>query len=372
LSAPIAQGNLVRRDAAQAQAQLAAGTTDVANNEYCELVETRPPTPTILREDNLGANMYPLDAVYGSRAYRAFYRDNAFRRNLKRTLQSSKQVATGKPLSAKSYTELVEIVSFLSIMNKRTSLYFRGQTQDWPLRPATFRPVWTSLSGTRHSIPDGRATLREIWSHLNEQISPIVTGVCEKLPMPRPATLKMFREAVWAIAQHYELWPTPLIDVSPNLRVAASFALWGEQPKGYLYVVALPASTNSVTFDADQHVVLARLHAVCPPVAKRPHYQDGFLTGRFPFKTPVTNEIDRDPANVSDLARRLVARIVLIDKANAKSRGQSERGFWSDDFPRMSATSLMPNPKDDLLLSAFSQHASRIDEAMSRICRRHG
>jgi hypothetical protein len=315
--------------------------------------------------------MYPLEAIYGPRAYRTFQCDKAFKGNLKHTLQSSKEANVDEPLAASSYTELVDVVSFLSVMNKRNTLYFRGQTRNWPLRPAIFRSSWTSLSGVRHAIPDSPVALQRIWDHLNSEILSIVLSVCGELPMPRRATLKMFREAVWAIAQHYELWPTPLIDITPSLRIAASFALWGWQPTGCLYVVALPPSTNSVTFDADQHVVLARLQAVCPPVAKRPHFQNGFLAGRFPFASPTRNSIDSKPAEVSNLARRLVARIDLTDAGDEdsrRSRKPSECGFWSEDFPRMSAPSLMPSQQDDLLLANFAQFAHRIDQAMQEIC----
>jgi hypothetical protein len=307
--------------------------------------------------------MYPLDAIYGPRTYRVFKREGGFNGRLKKTSQSSKEVGKDEPLTATSYMELVDIVSFLSIMNKRLTLYFRGQMRDWALRPTIFRLVWRSLSGTSHKLPENPVILRLIWKHLGSEISRIVLSTCEEFPMPRRATLRMFREAVWAVAQHYELWPTPLIDITPNLRAAASFALWDGQCEGNLYVVALPPSTNSITFDADQHSVLARLQAVCPPVAKRPHYQDGFLVGRFPFMSPDSNDIDKDPANVSDLSRRLVARIILKD-ANEPSGS----GFWSDDFPRMSASSLMPETKDDQLLDRFCRYAGQIDEAMRGIC----
>ncbi len=178
--------------------------------------------------------MYPLEAIYGPSTYRTFERDRSFSGSLTRTRQSSKQVNADEPLAAGSYAELVDIVSFLSVMNKRHTLYFRGQTKDWPLRPTTFRLSWTSLSGTRHLIPDNSVALQRIWGHLNSEISPIVLSVCDKLPMPRRATLRMFREAMWAVAQHYELWPTPLIDITPSLRIAASFALWGGQPNSTL------------------------------------------------------------------------------------------------------------------------------------------
>jgi hypothetical protein len=314
--------------------------------------------------------VYPLDAIYGPLARRIFEQKNGFPPDgLKKTLQSSKQVKNDAPLTASSYADLVDLVSFFAVMNKRHNLFFRGQRENWPLQPAIFRQSWRSASGTQHQIPQSAG--RRIWEHLNDKISRIVLTECKKLPMPRRNTLKMFREAVWAVAQHYELWPTPLIDVTQNLRIAASFALWDGESTGCLYIVALPPSTNSVTFDADEHVVLARLHAVCPPVAKRPHYQDGFLVGRFPFLDPTPNSIDSDPAKFSDLRRRLIARISLTDnddESRRRNRQPSGFGFWSDDFPRMSERALMPDRNDDQLLDRFRLYETEIDDAMHKIC----
>ncbi|MBR1122314.1 FRG domain-containing protein [Bradyrhizobium lablabi] len=310
--------------------------------------------------------MYPLDAVYGPAAYLEFERHKALRA-MKSTLQDWEAVNNAASIEVDSYAKLVDVVSFLSVMNKRLTLHFRGQAENWPLRSAIFRPTWRSLSGTHHTLPADEDTRGKIWNHLNGPISKIVHSVCDNLPMPRPNTLRMFREAVWAVAQHYDLWPTPLIDVTPSLRVAASFALWNGQGTGYLYVVALVPSTNSVTFDADQHIVLARLQAVCPPVAKRPHYQDGFLAGRFPFVSPVSNMVDSDPDYFSRLNRRLIARIHLNDAA-AGAKLPIPGGFWSADFPIMSARSLMPSEEDDQVLSAFAKCSDKIDKAMSQIC----
>ena len=291
--------------------------------------------------------MYPLDAIYGPLAYNTFHKCGELKgEGLKSTLQKSLDICGYDPIVVRSYAELVETVSFFSVMNKRHTLYFRGQATYAPLRPAIFRSSWTSLSGTRHDIPGDPTVVRRIYDHLQRDIAQTIHSACSAFPMPRRATLRMFREAVWAIAQHYQQWPTPLIDVTPSLRAAASFALWDRRNEGELYVVALPPSTNSITFEADQHVVLARLQAVCPPAAKRPHYQDGFLVGRFPFMAPTANEIDRRPDQVSDLSRRLVARIRLRD----------EGSFWNADFPPMTASSLMPTAENDQLLEKFQQH----------------
>lgn len=313
--------------------------------------------------------MYPLDAVYGPKAYRTFLRERGFPTGLKDTLQSSSAVWADEPLEAESYEELIEIVSFISIMNKRHTLFFRGQGQHLEPLPGIFRRRWRSLSGQSYELPPEPKIRQRIWEHLGGRIYSIVQEVCSQFPMPRPATLRMFREAVWAVAQHYELWPTPLIDVTPNLRVAASFALLGGNSEGNLYVAALVPSTNSVTFDADQHIVLARLQAVCPPVAKRPHYQDGFLVGRFPFANPNRNEIDRDPDKVSRLSRRLLARIILKNRHEHDREGSAanQDTFWNQDFPAMSPSSLLPSVDNDQLLNRFLSYADEIDGAMLKI-----
>jgi len=309
--------------------------------------------------------MYPLESVYGPKSFRSFHRNKGFSTSLKSEQQSPEEI-WNDPLQASRYEELLEIVSFLSVMNKRQSLFFRGQGAHFEPVPAIFRQHWTSLSGIKHDL--NPTALQSIWRYLTTRIPSIVDEVCSQFPMPRPATLKMFREAVWAIAQHYSLWPTPLIDVTPNLRVATSFALWTGGDEGNLYVVALPPSTNSVTYDADQHVVLARLQAVCPPEANRPHFQDGYLADRFPFEGPTPNRVDHRPREVSNLRRRLVARIQLKNEKRAGVDEPCRRSFWNSDFPPMSAASLTPPTEVDKLLKQFIRYAEEIDEAMRNIC----
>jgi hypothetical protein len=107
-------------------------------------------------------SMFPLDAIYGPLTYRRFDQDKMFKAGLKSTLQSSREVDADRPLAAGTYTELVDIVSFLSIMNKRHTLYFRGQASNWPLRPTAFRPIWTSLNGTRHHSQRSSCAARDM------------------------------------------------------------------------------------------------------------------------------------------------------------------------------------------------------------------
>jgi hypothetical protein len=107
--------------------------------------------------------------------------------------------------------------------------------------------------------------------------------------------------------------------------------------RGFVFVVGMPSSTGSITFDIDQQVCLARLYSACPPIAKRPHYQDGFLVGRFPIYSMADHRVKEK----SNLLRRLVAKFSLVDEGN----------FWDDDFPIIRGTAVYP--ENDLLMSRF-------------------
>ena len=138
--------------------------------------------------------------------------------------------------------------------------------------------------------------------------------------------LRDIREIQWTLIKHYDLWPTPLIDLTNSLRVAATFAFdfqkgCPENPlHGFLYVVGMPHPTGSITFDLDQSIMLAHLHSACPPVTKRPRYQEGFLAGHFPAYAATEDLIGK-----SNLTRRLIAKFELVDSGN----------FWNEDFPNI-------------------------------------
>jgi hypothetical protein len=282
--------------------------------------------------------MYPLKASYGRHSYLAWQNTRAkdlsgFKTDWKQANQSVWDIQT--------FHELLEAVAFLGAMNKRLTLFYRGQASTRDPIPALFRDEWP-VPFTMGKIPINTKSRRCYWETL-PLIAKKVFEICEPLGLPRPEGLKTIREVQWSVIQHYGLWPTPLVDLTTSLRTAASFAMnyqsvtKGEQQRtGFLYVVGMPHSTGSVSFFVDDNIVLARLQSACPPIAKRPHYQDGFLAGRFPF-----NEPDQKTSGKSSLLRRVVAKFKLIDD------GQ----FWDEDFPVISKTALQP--QDDALWDKF-------------------
>jgi hypothetical protein len=131
-------------------------------------------------------------------------------------------------------------------------------------------------------------------------------------------------EYYFALFQHYDIVPTPLIDITQSLRVASTFAL-RKSKTGYLYVFGLPYPNQSISHYTDLGIVLVKLQNVCSANALRPRYQEGYLVGKYPFR-PTKDEGD-------NLARRLVAKFLLDDSAGS---------FWDESFRPMPEEVLFP------------------------------
>lgn len=285
--------------------------------------------------------MYKLGKVYGKQSYDAWHEGMV--KDLSNTTVSPDE-ACAAVWEVRSFRKLVEAVAFLTSMNKRHTLLYRGQRRDVDPLPGLFRSSWRCFgSDETFEIPD---SLRPKYWEALQEVGEQVYSICSRVPsgLPRKQGLREVREIQWAIIQHYELWPTPLLDLTSSLRVAATFALGLQRDKvpttrvGYLYVAGLPHSTGSINYDIDQNLVLARLQSACPPIAFRPHFQDGFLLGRFPMYTIA------DAAGKSSLLRRVVAKFKLVDAGK----------FWSKTFPRIPTLALMPR-KDPLLETFISE-----------------
>jgi hypothetical protein len=283
--------------------------------------------------------MYKLDESYGKKTFDTWNGERP--RDLGST-QTNPEIANREIWHVSSFRELIENVAFLGSMNKRLTLLYRGQSRDWDPLPTLFRDSWTCFgSDQRFGIDPGRRI--QYWNQL-ERIGGQVYEVCNSkgFGLPRWRGLRNIREVQWAVIQHYGLWPTPFIDLTSSVRAAATFALDFKRGSarnpcsGFLYVVGMPYYTGSITFDIDENLVLARLHSSCPPIARRPHYQEGFLVGRFPMYSVA----DTSPSE-SRLVRRLIAKFKLEDTGH----------FWNEDFPMLGQNALLP--ADDPLLKRF-------------------
>ncbi len=249
------------------------------------------------------------------------------------------EMMTSEVIDVDSYTRLVDIIAFLSVMNKNLILLFRGQQRDWEPRPSLFRAHWTPPGDQIPASLDG-SNRAYYWTILRE-VGEVLYPVLERHGLPRWRHLQRHQPARWAVIQHYELWPTPLLDFSTSLRISASFAfgLDPKRPVGYLFVVGVKSVCSDLMKFKGTELAI-RLNSVCPPSAVRPHLQDGVLVGHY-FRGESFSGI---PAKGSSAAVPIAAFRLTNDQGN----------FWSSqDFPMHTSGSLLPPIEKDALLRDF-------------------
>ena len=315
--------------------------------------------------------LYPIERIYSIKAHDEWRRvdppgrhgDGDVHRvdgDLKEFRQSWEDVRDGPFWEVSSWDDLRAAVSFLTLMNKREVLYFRGQQQHYNekrLLPVLFREDWQiQQQPERYKLcPENRGQYYALIPQLRDD----VLKVARRVGTPRTYVLGHVPAATAAILQHYGLWPTHFIDLTRSLPTAVAFAS-GRGEEGFLYVVAMPDLRGSITSDIDQHITLSRLEAICPPGAKRPHHQDSYLVSRFPEPEGGAQPRDdswKDWQEKTDLMHRLVAKFRLrlqggtllgalrIDDSFLLPR------FTDDEFGRVLTESL---------LSTVESHARRL------------
>ena len=242
--------------------------------------------------------------------------------------------------SVKSFMDLATKVATLQFMNRDFVLLFRGQTRDHKnqlkntsLKSSLFRP-------TKRVNPDAN-TIEKRFEMLRSAEDLLVQEYSGHRFFGRT---RLIRQKIlrWSILQHYEVCPTPLLDVTHSLRVAASFASDGANDEAFVFVLGVPNLSGAVTASAEAGIQIVRLSSVCPPEAVRPHIQEGYLLGEYPEMTGYDQKQHYGHYEV-DFGQRLVAKF----KFNPKT-------FWRDrSFPRIETSALYPNRNDPLF--SFTQ-----------------
>jgi hypothetical protein len=237
----------------------------------------------------------------------------------------------------RDYPDLVEKVAQLSFYNPEHVLLFRGQRKDWPnrrgntsIKPSIFRPI----NGTR--APDSfELAARYNTLLFSEQLFSEAFSNSSFLGRQRIVRHRLLR---WAILQHYEVCGTPLLDVTHSLRVAASFATNdGFDSEPVLYVLAVPSLSGSISASSEQGLQTIRLSSICPPEARRPYFQEGYLLAEYPDLTTFNEKENYRPYEI-DFGRRLLAKFRL-----------PREGFWSKDYTAIPNEALYPNERDPLV-----------------------
>lgn len=228
-----------------------------------------------------------------------------------------------------SFRQLMDEVANVTISNKNFEMFYRGQSKDYKNNQAVFFKDRKAKSTIYPSIcrPEKKDDGSLKYSLKKSQVIKRYADLSKMIDFVRGNRGNYFNEYYFALFQHYDILPTPLIDITQSLRVAATFAL-RKSKTGFLYVFGLPYPNQSISYYSDLGIVLIKLQNVVQVNAIRPRYQEGFLVGKYPIRPTKTNS--------DDLANRMVAKF-LVDNTNGD--------FWDKYFQPMPEEVLYP--KDD-------------------------
>jgi hypothetical protein len=265
-------------------------------------------------------------------------------------VETSIPVRKAKGHVVKSFFALATRVAELQFRNPDFVLMFRGQSRDHrgknqltSLKPSLSRP-----EPPKKEPPNG-ALLNKRFQALAKAEQTLLDRYRGQgmLGADELARHRMLR---WAILQHYEVCPTPLLDVTHSLRIAASFASEGASDEAFIFVLAIPYLSGAITASAEAGLQIIRLASVCPPTALRPHVQEGYLLGEYPDMSNLDQK-ELYAHHEIDFGRRLIAKFRLNPET-----------FWkSDTFPRVARKALYPPEIRDPLFELTQQVKDQLD-----------
>lgn len=207
---------------------------------------------------------------------------------------SAADVYQKEPIEVSSYSQLLKGISIISFYNHDLHLLFRGQSKEYldgkqrpMIRPTILRNERNRNRLTEKVFEKRYATLKEYMKRLVCEVKETTKTRNSERDSTRhmmgTARLRKFEPLQWSILQHYGVSDTPLLDATQSLQVACSFALNGEnRDHGYVYVIGVPYLSESISYSVREGIICTRLLSACPPEARRPYLQEGYLVGSFP------------------------------------------------------------------------------------------
>lgn len=262
----------------------------------------------------------------------------------------NQKIRAGIGHSVSSYLELAKKVAELQFLNRHHVLLFRGQKADYRttknnsmLKASIFR-LESSKIPREQTLVNRFETLKTAEGLLSEKY--------ENQRLLGFDRLRKQRIIRWAILQHYEVCPTPLLDVTHSLRIAASFATANNVcDEAFIFAFAVPNVSGAVTASAEAGLQIVRLSSACPPDAVRPHIQEGYLLGEYPEISDFSQHSKYGYYEM-DFGRRLIAKF----RFNPDT-------FWSNEhYPPASEAALYPSEEGDPLSTIAAEVAQLISQ----------
>ena len=231
------------------------------------------------------------------------------------------------PYPIDTYPELVQEVADLAYLNKDFLLFYRGQDRDYLNKAGTSTYYPTIYRKEVLTAQEARLRFDMLELAEHQLADAFDSGELEgRQDVRRKSYIS------WSLLQHYGVCDTPLLDFTQSLGAAATFAQYNnEEERGVIAVFGLSYPTNRITYNSEHDLVIVRLLSVCPPMALRPNFQEGYLAG--------TMDITRDYADKSELDfnNRLIAKFSI----------PNDPSFWGKDFNPIPEQLLFP-PDDSM------------------------
>jgi len=265
--------------------------------------------------------------------------------NLERHDASVNKIRASEGFKVNTFRQLMDEVADVAISNKNYEMFYRGQVKDYLNNQAVYFKNRKGKSTIYPTIcrPDKKENGDLKYSIKEAEIIKRYNDLEKMIDIVRSKRETYYNEFYYSLFQHYDILPTPLIDVTQSLRVAATFALKNSNKKGYVFVFGLPYPNQSISYYADLGIVLIKLQNIAPIKAKRPRYQEGFLVGKYP--------INPTKSNADDLANRMIAKFLVDD---------SDGNFWDNSFQPMPHDVLYP--EDDEIEQFLLKAKRKFDE----------
>ncbi len=246
-------------------------------------------------------------------------------------------VEYSRPMVAPTYQELLSLIAIVSFYNPKLMLLFRGQPKDYRTQKSGDSKPRSTVYPSIYRPTQGKSKLSE--SERNErflkleQTSKVLKEEFSAQRLKGRVRLKNYLEIQWAIIQHYSAEfgiPTPLLDLTDSLHIAATFATKNSTSNyGSVLVFGFPNQTASISHHVDDQILSVKLSSACPPPAKRAHFQSAYLVGSLPHNEKKTRN--------KDVSGRLIAKFKI-----------PTTGFWGNGFQEIPHDILFPT--DDVML----------------------
>lgn len=256
--------------------------------------------------------------------------------------------ALGKGLVINSVPELLMRIAELRNAHPSRRLMFRGQRKDYQIKwaggqsstflyPSALREQ--CLRREDVAFVNGEEFSGDLFRNLSNAVIRILEATLHTHHPNRSKEKAVTTYEALGIAQHYEMMPTTMLDVTSDWRTACCFSR-NDDHESYLYVLSLPDFDEPISIKIDENVVIVDLARVCPPNALRPHFQNGFAISTFPDTGlddhKLKSKIGNPPRNW-DFSTRLLAKFRLSAE------------FWNDEYaPKESLNLFFPDTIDPI------------------------